>query len=69
MNAQGVPQSAAFSDGEDAFTFSGLSLAPFPEWLNPGLWTHLRVTARGSSAAGETISVRYLPDGTKILVR
>ncbi len=69
VNAQGVPQSAAFSDGEDAFTFPGLTLSPFPDWLNPGLWTHLRVTARGSSAANETIGVRYLPDGAKIIIR
>jgi hypothetical protein len=69
VNAQGAPRTAAFSDGQAAFTFPGLTQAPFPEWLNPCLWTHLRVTARGSSAANETVSVRHLPDGVKILIR
>ena len=71
VNTQGVPQSAVFTDRDGAgeFPFPGLTLAPFPEWLNPGLWTHLRVTARGSSATNETVSVRFLPDGAMIFIR
>ena len=71
VNAQGVPLSAVFTDRDGAgeFTFPGLTLAPFPEWLNPGLWTHLRVTARGSSATNETVRARFLPDGARIIIR
>jgi hypothetical protein len=55
VNAQGVPQSAVFADGTETFTFDGLALAPCPDWLNPGLWTCLRVTVRGADTAEESI--------------
>lgn len=68
VNAQGVPQSVVFKDGNAAFTFGGLALPPFPDWLTPG-WTCLRVTVRGGAAANETVSARFLPDGARIIIR
>ena len=69
VNVQGVPQSVVFKDGNAAFTFGGLALSPFPDWLNPELSTNLRVTVRGGSAANETVSARFLPDGARIIIR
>lgn len=69
VNAQGVPQSAVFADGTAAFTFDGLALTPIPDWLNPGLWTSLRVTVRGADMAAERIKVKFSPDGAVIILR
>ena len=69
VNAQGVPQSVAFKDGDAAFTFGGLALPPFPDWLRPDLSTSLRLTVRGGSAANETVSAKFLPDGARIIIR
>jgi hypothetical protein len=69
VDAQGVPRSAEFRDCGGALAFSGLSLSPVPGWLDPGLWTRLRVTARGSDAAREAVSVRFLPDGARIVIK
>ncbi len=55
--------------GDTAFTFTGLPLTPFPDWLKPDLWTHLLVTVRGVSAANENVSARFLPDGARIIIR
>lgn len=52
-----------------AFAFPGLALTPFPGWLKPDLWTCLRVTARGVSAANENVSAKFLPDGARIVIR
>ena len=69
VNAQGMPQSAAFKDGDAAFTFGWLALPPFPDWLKPDLWTNLRVTVRGGSAANEAVSARFLPDGARVIIK
>ena len=69
VNPQGVPQPSVFKDGSAAFTFDGLALSPFPEWLNPSLWTHLRVTVRGADAAAENVSASFLPGGARITVK
>ena len=66
---KGVCQPPVFKDGAAAFAFPGLALTPFPDWLRPDLWTHLRVTVRGVSAANETVSARFLPDGARIIIR
>ena len=70
VNGQGVPQSAVFADrgGEGAFTFPDLTLTPVPDWLRPGLWTDLRVTLRGG-ATNETVSARFMTDGSVILIQ
>jgi len=69
MTSQGVCQPPVFEDGASAFAFPGLALTPFPGWLKPGLWTCLRVTARGVSAANENVSAKFLPDGARIIIR
>ncbi len=69
VTSQGVCLPPVFKDGAAAFAFSGLALTPFPDWLKPDLWTHLRVTVRGGSAANETLSARFLPDGARIIIK
>jgi len=69
LDAQGVPKSASFRDGASDLAFVGLSLAPFPGWLNPGAWTRLRVTSRGAVAPGENIRVVFAPDGARIIIK
>ena len=62
VNAQGLSDSVVFRDGPNAFTFPGLKLSPFPAWLKPDLWTHLRVTVRGSDDADEKVRAAFLLD-------
>jgi len=69
VSAQGVPQPPVFRDGGADFAFPGLSLTPFPDWLKPGLWTHLRVTARGADAPGESVKAVFAPGGASIFIR
>ncbi len=69
VTSQGVPQTPAFRDGGTAFTFAGLPTDPFPDWLRPDLWTHLRVTVRGAGTPGENIRAVFAPDGARILIR
>ena len=69
VNPQGAPKSVTFKDGTSAFTFSGLALSPFPDWLKPDLWTCLRVTVRGGTGTNETVRARFLQDGARILIR
>ena len=69
VTSQGVCLPPVFKDGAAAFAFPGLALTPFPDWLRPDLWTHLRVTVRGGSDANETVSARFLPDGARIILR
>ena len=68
-DARGEPKSVTFKDGAGAFAFPGLALTPFPGWLKPDLWTHLRVTARGYTGANENVSAKFLPDGARIVIR
>ena len=69
MSSQGALQSPVMKDGGTVFTFPGLQTSPFPDWLNPGLWTHLRVTARGADAPGENIKAVFAPGGARISIR
>lgn len=69
MSSQGALQSPVMKDGGTVFTFPGLQTSPFPDWLNPGLWTHLRVTARGADAPGENIKAVFAPGGARIFIR
>jgi hypothetical protein len=69
VNAKGVPQSAEFKDGGTAFAFPGLALSPAPDWLTPGRWTRLRVTARGADAPEENVRAAFAPDGARVIIR
>ena len=53
----------------DIDTIQICALTPFPGWLKPDLWTHLRVTVRGAAAANENVSAKFLPDGARIIIR
>ena len=69
VTSQGVFQTPAFKDGGTAFTFAGLPLTPFPDWLKPDLWTRLRVTVRGTDVPGESVKAVFAPDGARIFIR
>ena len=69
VDAQNAPQSVIFRDGGSAFTFGGLALSPFPDWLNPGLWDHLRVTVRGAGTPDENVKAVFAADGARVTVR
>jgi len=69
MTTQGVFQTPAFRDGGAAFAFAGLQITPFPDWLRPDLWTHLRVTVRGSDIPAENVSVRFMRDGATVILK
>jgi hypothetical protein len=69
VTSQGVSQTPAFKDGGTAFTFAGLQLTPFPDWLKPDLWTHLRVTVRGTDVPEESVKAVFAPDGARIFIR
>jgi len=69
VDAQGAPQSVTFRDGTAEFTFGGLALTPFPDWLRPDLWTHLRVTVRGADIPEENVSVRFMRDGATVTLK
>ncbi len=69
VDAQGAPRFVAFRDGAEAFTFPGLALSPFPDWLRPDLWTHLRVTVRGADIPAENVSVRFMRDGATVTLK
>lgn len=69
LTSQGVFQTPLFKDGGTAFTFAGLPLTPFPDWLKPDLWTHLRVTVRGADTPEENIKAVFAPDGASIFIR
>ena len=59
VDANGMAQSAVFKDGARVFTFPELKLSPFPDWLQPTLWSHLRVTVRGKGNADEKVRVLF----------
>ena len=67
--AQDNFKTPAFADNGSAFNFSGLQLSPFPDWLKPDLWTHLRVTVRGADVPEENIKAVFAPDGARIIIR
>ena len=69
VTSQGVFQTPAFKDGGTAFTFAGLQLTPFPDWLKPDLWTHLRVTVRGTDVPEENVKAVFAPDGARIFIK
>ncbi len=71
VGSSGTPKSVTFKDGAGAFVFPGLTLSPFPEWLEPDLWTCLRVTVRGGggNSTNNTVRARFLRDGAVIFLR
>ena len=68
VNTQGTPTAVVFEDDAGAFTFDGFSLTPPPSWLVPKDWGLLRVTVRGADVAEEDVMVRFLPDGTLVII-
>ena len=69
VSPQGAPRSVTFKDDEGVFTFAGLTLTTIPDWLTPGQWTNLRVTARGATETNEIVSAKFMPDGARIILR
>ena len=69
VTASGVCLPPAFTDRDGAVTFAGLPPPPLPEWLHPGTWDTLRVTARGADAPQERIKTVFAPDGARITIK
>jgi len=65
VTASGVCLPPAFTDRAVA----GLPQPPLPEWLRPGTWDTLRVTARGADAPQERIKTVFAPDGARITIK
>jgi hypothetical protein len=59
----------AFADRDGAVAFAGLPRPPLPQWLRPGTWDTLRVTARGAGAPQERIKTVSAPDGARITIK
>jgi hypothetical protein len=69
-DVQGMPQSVLFLEKDvGSFVFDGLALSPLPEWSRTSLWSHLRVTSRGSDTANESVSAKFVQDGAVINLR
>lgn len=69
VTSAGVFQPPVFADSGTAFAFGGLVLTPFPDWLKPDLWTHLRVTVRGTDVPEENVRAVFASDGAKIIIK
>jgi len=69
VTASGVCLPPAFADRDGAVAFAGLPQPPLPEWLRPGTWDTLRVTARGADAPQERIKTVFAPDGARITIK
>ncbi len=69
VTASGVCLAPAFADRDGAVAFAGLPPPPLPEWLRPGTWDTLRVTARGADAPQERIKTVFAPDGARITIK
>ncbi|MDD3544218.1 MAG: hypothetical protein PHG96_02525 [Kiritimatiellae bacterium] len=69
VTSQGVFLPPSFADATGAVVFESLSTDPFPEWLRPDTWDHLRVTVRGADTPQENIKAVFAPDGARISVK
>ena len=69
VTASGVCLAPAFADRDGAVAFAGLPQPPLPEWLRPGTWDTLRVTARGAGTPQERIKTVFAPDGAHITIK
>jgi hypothetical protein len=68
VDASGKPVSLAVRDGDTALAGFPVPGA-VPPWLYSPAWNHLKITARGIDPAGETIQVRLVEDGARIILR
>ena len=68
VDASGKPVSLAVKDGDTALAGFPVPGA-VPPWLYSPAWNHLKITARGIDPAGETIQVRLVEDGARIILR
>jgi hypothetical protein len=69
VTSQGVCLPPSFADRDGEIAFGSLETTPFPEWLRPDAWDHLRVTARGADTPQENIKAVFAPDGARISVK
>jgi hypothetical protein len=69
MTSAGAYNSPVFRDGSAPFAFAGLQLSPFPDWMKPDLWTHLRVTVRGADVPDESVKAVFAADGARIIIK
>ena len=69
VTSQGVCLPPSFADRDGEIAFGSLDTTPFPEWLRPDAWDHLRVTVRGADTPQENIKAVFAPDGARISVK
>ena len=68
LGAAGAPVALTVRDGNTALV--GFPVAgAVPSWLYSPSWNRMKVTARGVDPAGETIQVRLVEDGARIILR
>jgi hypothetical protein len=58
-----------FKDGEESFTFDGVTASNAVDWLKPTEWNLLRVVSRGDNTDAENIKVSFSGDNTLIIIR
>ena len=70
LGADGSPRTLELLDGNTSLTFSGLALLPVPPaWMVAKEWNLFKVTARGTIAQNEQISVKLSNDAVILLLR
>ena len=69
VTSQGDCLPPSFADRDGEIAFGSLDTTPFPEWLRPDTWDHLRVTVRGADTPQENIKAVFDPDGARISVK
>lgn len=58
-----------FKDGDESFTFDGVTASNSVDWLKPTEWNLLRVVSRGDDTDAENIKVSFSGDKTLIIIR
>ncbi len=58
-----------FKDGEESFTFDGVTASNSVDWLKPAEWDLLKVVTRGDDTDAENIKVSFSGDNTLIIIR
>jgi hypothetical protein len=67
VDKDGSVKSIVFSNNDGVFDFTGLQTDPCPSYLQPALWTDLRVAVRNSDT--QSVDVKYLRDAALVIIR
>ena len=70
LGEDGLPRTLELKDGSTPLVFSGLGILPTPPaWMYSKSWNLLKVTARGTDAQNEQITVTLSNDAVVLLLR